>query len=545
MANSISSRSALAGLRTNGIPQRIGNNALWSYGVYLLVASAFLFCTYIAFRYIHQPLADVHAFRQTQTALTAYWMIKEGWTFAYQTPVAGFPWAIPFEFPIYQTLAAAIVGILGFELETAGRFVSYLFLIASAWPAFAISKRLKLPVTAPLVFCVLLWTSPLMVYWGRTFMIETAALFFSLACIPYAIDLIRRVSGWHSVIWFVVFATAAVLQKSTTGGPVLLFLLVTALFTPLRQTGLSFQTVRNGLYPIAVICVPLIIGLAWAHYADVVKAANPFGLQLTSKALGQWNFGTVQQKLSSETWLRVVWERSFQWNTGGVLGVLLIILPWLGWEREYRQYAWLSLAAFTLFLLPILIFTNLHLVHEYYQVACVPFLLGALAIAVGGWLRESTGIMMFVPLVTLVIVLSNLAFFAKSYGIVVARKLDELDPRSVQAYKVGHYLRDHTPPRTGLVVFGQGYSSEIAFQAQRKTMAVPPWFKEYRQLWDQPQKYLGSMPLSAIVICPPTDSFPTLSDLHDRMTNERGWNNVTVNGCEVLLKQSEMVSNSN
>ncbi|OQW88114.1 MAG: hypothetical protein BWK72_10250 [Rhodoferax ferrireducens] len=540
--NDASFRQVLVSLRADGTLQRIGNAPIWSHAVHLLAAAAFLFCTYIALRYIHQPLVDVHAFRQSQTALSTFWMLKEGWSLAYQTPVAGFTWAIPFEFPIYQTLVAAIVAVTGFELEAMGRFVSYTFLVACAWPVFLLSKRLGLPKSVPWVFCILLWTSPLNVYWGRTFMIETTALFFALACLPYALDLIRRVGGWRSELLFVAFATAAVLQKSTTGGPVLLFLFMAVVFVQLRKTGLSLQTVRDALYPVAVICVPLVIGLAWAHYADVVKMANPFGSQLTSKALSQWNFGTMQQKLDPETWRLVVWERSLSWNAGGWLGVVLVLLPWLG-GSEHRKLAWLSLAALTLFLLPVLIFTNLHFVHEYYQVACVVFLLGALAIVIGGWLPKATGMTLIVPVATLAIALPNLAFFSKTYGVVTARTLDELDPRSVQSYKVGRFLRDHTQPGSGLVVFGQGYSSEIAYQAQRKTMAAPPWFKEYRQLWDQPQKYLGNVPLSAIVICPPTDDFPTIRDMNSRLQNELGWKNVSVNGCQVLLRVTDMDSN--
>ncbi|MBV5327744.1 MAG: hypothetical protein JZU65_08925 [Chlorobium sp.] len=539
--------SILAGLRTNTTLQRIGNVTAWSYAVYLLAAAALFFCTYVAFRYIQQPLADVHAFRQTQTALTAFWMLKDGWMLSYQTPFAGFPWSIPFEFPIYQTLVAAIVAISDIELETVGRFVSYVFLVACAWPAFSLSKRLALPQSVPWVFCALLWASPLSIYWGRTFMIETTALFFSLACLPYALDVIRRVGGRSSVLWFVIFATAAVLQKITTGGPVLLFLFLLAMFTQLRRTVLSLQTARNLLYTLAVICIPLVIGLAWAHYADVVKMANPFGSQLTSKTLGRWIYGTMQQKLSPETWRLVVWERSLRWNAGGLLGVSLLILPWLS-GRVHRRYAWLSLAALTLFLLPVLIFTNVHFVHEYYQVACVPFLLGALAIVIGGWLHKATGMMLLVPIITMTIMLSNFAIFNKSYGIVAQRTIDELDPRSVQSYKVGRYLRDVTRPGSGLVVFGNGYSSEIAFQSQRKTMAAPPWFYNYSDLWANPQKYLGDLELAAIVICPGSDSFPTikgfpdLNNLEQRLRQEPEWIHRSVHGCELLLSPKTLVS---
>lgn len=509
-------------------------NSAFLYLIHALVAMSFLFFTFVTFRYVHQPLVDVHAFRQTQTALSAYWLLKEGWSLAYQTPIAGFPWAIPFEFPIYQALVASISLITGFELEAVGRSVSYAFLVACAWPSFILSARLNLPKCVPLVFCALLWTSPLCVYWGRTFMIETAALFFSFASLPYAIDLIKSVGGWRSFFLFTFFSTAAVLQKSTTGGPILLFIFMVALFTRFRLAKITVSNVCKIMYPLIVICIPLIIGFAWAHYADVVKNENLFGSQLTSQVLVKWNFGTMAQRLDPKTWSLVVWERSFGWNACGILGLVILVLPWFG-GRGNSRFAWLSLSAIALYLLPILIFTNLHVVHEYYQVANVPFLLGALSIVIGGWFRKVTGSIILVSILTMVVIFSNLAVFSKSYGIVITRSLDEQDKRSVQAYKVGQYLRENTPLGTGLVVFGQDYSSEIAFQSQRKTITVPPWFKEYRQLWDNPQKYLGDADLSAIVVCPLSDNFPDDNDITTRVKNSLEWRMVSVDGCRILF----------
>ena len=60
---------------------------------------------------INQPLLDWHYFRQTQTALTAYWLLKGGPWFAYLTPVLGAPWSVPFEFPVYQLITAAVAAM--------------------------------------------------------------------------------------------------------------------------------------------------------------------------------------------------------------------------------------------------------------------------------------------------------------------------------------------------------------------------------------------------------------------------------------------------
>ena len=44
-----------------------------------------------------QPIIDQHGFRQTQTALAAYWLLHGGDWLAYETPVLGSPWSIPME----------------------------------------------------------------------------------------------------------------------------------------------------------------------------------------------------------------------------------------------------------------------------------------------------------------------------------------------------------------------------------------------------------------------------------------------------------------
>lgn len=524
----------LLGMKDSAVLRRFEQAGGWMRVLQVLAVVALLFSAYYALRYSHQPLADAHAYRQTQTALTAYWMVQEGWQLAYQTPVAGFPWEIPFEFPLYQAIVAGLSSLTGFELGATGRLVSYLFLLACCWPAFAISRRLDLPRAVPWVFCALLLTSPLNVYWGRTFMIETAALFFTLACLPFAIDLVRGTGGWRSIALFFAFATAGVLQKSTTTGPVLLFLAVAATVVHVRQSGVSVQTVRRLLPAALAIGGVLAVGLAWAHYADLVKMANPFGKQLTSRGLATWNFGTLAQRLDPATWARVIWGRSLSGNAGGWLGVMLLLLPWV-FSPAHRRYAWLSLVALTIFVLPLAIFTNLHFVHEYYQVACVAFLLAALAVVIGGWLPAATGVPMLAPLATLAVMLLNVSVFHSAYGLMTTRTIGELDPRSQQSFNVGQYLRTHTRPGEGLVIFGQSYSSEVAYQAQRKSMTADHWFTEYAQVWDKPEAYLGGLRLGAIVVCPVTDQFPTRADIDARLAQEPHWIQETVNDCEILL----------
>jgi hypothetical protein len=47
---------------------------------------------------------------------------------------------------------------------------------------------------------------------------------------------------------------------------------------------------------------PLVAGGLWVRFADQVKSLNVVALLLTSAALKVWNFGTLQQRFSLETW---------------------------------------------------------------------------------------------------------------------------------------------------------------------------------------------------------------------------------------------------
>jgi len=70
---------------------------------------------------------DFHAFRQAQTAISAYYLWKLGPELAYETPVLGVPWSIPFEFPTFQGLVALIARYWVAPMDQIGRATSLFF----------------------------------------------------------------------------------------------------------------------------------------------------------------------------------------------------------------------------------------------------------------------------------------------------------------------------------------------------------------------------------------------------------------------------------
>ena len=497
----------------------------------LITALVAIFAVTITLRYVSQPLLEAHPFRQTQTALTAYWLLHEGWHLAYQTPVAGYPWAIPFEFPIYQTLAALIVRLGGFPLDAVGRLLSFAFLIGCAWPAVGITRRLALPREAVWVFCALLWSSPHYLFWGRSFLIETAALFFAFASIPYALDLLKASPAPSAVLLCAFFATLAGLQKVTTGVPVTIVLGCIWLIGWVRREGLRLPSIRGIAAPVCAFGLPILVSAAWNVYADAVKAANPFGAQLTSSALSAWNWGTFQQRLALSTHLDVFWTRMFVPNAGGPLGVALLAgaLAWPGIPRLRTHVS----VALSMFVLPVLMFANLHNVHDYYQTSCLLFMIGAVALTVAVWVPSVIPHRPAVPALTLMLVASNLMAFRVGYGQVMQMEFDVAHHRTLAVAKV---LRDYTPSASGFVAFGFDWSSELTYYAQRKSFTVPGFFREYDRAWTEPARYLGDAALGALVICP--TQAPSVEQVQQRLDSDPQWILVEVLDCRVLLKRT-------
>lgn len=457
----------------------------------------------VTIRHAGQPLLEWGMFRQTQTALTSYWMIHEGWQMPYQTPVAGYPWALPFELPIYQGIVALIVAWTGAPLDPTGRIVSFIFLLACAWPAFATARRLALPSSVAWLFCALLWSSPLYLFWGGTFLMETAAVFFAFAAVPYALDMRAVDPPWRAIALFALFMALGLLQKVTTAAPVAVVMGLVVGFSHLR--GFRHGAMRP--MPLAKIAlafiVPLAIGYAWTRYADHVRGLNFFGQTTTVGSQSQYYTGTIAERLNPDLLREIFWSRVFWYNAAGPIGIALLALALLIADGRTRAVIAVSLL---LFALPILMFLQVHYFLAYYQTACVVFLVAALAVATLCGLKRMPAYRIAAPLVALILVVCNFVQFANAYGAYLAR---EMDATNTSVLSVGDVIRRYTTDDSAILVFGLlshdsaypvvSYSSEIAYYAQRKAFTVEDSFEE--KIWNDPASYLGDKKLGAIIVC--------------------------------------------
>jgi hypothetical protein len=131
-----------------------------------------------------KPLLDLHAFRQTQTAISAYYMAEDsGMFFDYITPVLGKPWRIPMELPLYQWVVSRWHNLSGMGLDQSGKAISIALWFACIWPVWRLLGSLGQTFGQRGLALLVLYSSPLYLYWGRSFMIESTGLFLSLGMV--------------------------------------------------------------------------------------------------------------------------------------------------------------------------------------------------------------------------------------------------------------------------------------------------------------------------------------------------------------------------
>jgi hypothetical protein len=492
----------------------------------LFALGAAVYAIFIAFEYSGQLPLEMHSFRQSQTALTIYWFLQDGFKLAYETPVGGPPWSIPFEFPLYQGLVAIFTWLTGQSIEVVARLTSFVFLLSCLPATHSIVKNLKLPESVSYIFAALVLSSPVYLYWGRTIMIETTALFFAIMSIKFFVDGVTY--GWskRTIVLYLLFMIVAILQKATTGLPVVAVLAIVYAVMQTQRVGLmsTFLNRRYVAKGLMLFILPVAIGIIWTLYTDQVKSQSVFGRQLTSSALSAWNWGSLGQRFSLDLFEKVIWIRLIQENLAGYIGLLLLGFTAFSKKSLFLKYVFVS--TLSLVILPLLIFTNLHIVHNYYQAANLVFLIFALALALGAVVAPAIGSGAVAVALTIIFVL-NYSAFNLTYADAMKRTFSRKDTQSLE---IASALQRQVPVNSSVVIFGHDWNSDIAYLSQRKSFTVPVWFDEYEEISANPERFVGNSDLGAVLLCPEATE-PTLSALLDWTQRNKAWKVGRVGSC--------------
>jgi hypothetical protein len=446
-----------------------------------------------------QGIFDFHDFRQAQTALTTYWMTKGGDLLAYETPVAGYPWTIPFELPVYQW-ASALASLSGLSIFEASRLVSWAFFIGFLVFAAGTLKRLDISNSVILTFVILTLCSPLYLFWSRTVMIESTAIMFGAMFLYGLVGYLKKPNFLDAILLFAGLALCCLVKVTTLVSFAALAAIMTLWFLYKDyQAGASLVALgKRAFVPAFAAITAFVLLLVWLDFADTLKAKNPFGETLTSSGLSLFNLGTLAQRLNPAAWIDVFFGRAVRDTIGSP--VLVILIGWVIYKTRFM--VWPAIISMFLYVLPFLIFTNLHLVHNYYQYANAFFLLlffsigvvaaGKLDLEVFATWSERRKQNTFLS----VLVVMQLWVFSAGYWQFVIKDQSQ-DP----AYQIGAYFNKAVQPNEVAFSFGNTWSSIHSLMSERRVITLPDGAAPIALATKDMKVWTGGARIAAVVDC--------------------------------------------
>lgn len=350
----------------------------------------------VFFQVIEKPLLGPHAFRQTQNALSSYYFAKELLPiWVNKMPVLGPPWNVPTELPLFQYLSARLHLLSDLPLDLAGRVVSIFFMISMLFPLAIIARICAEKRNAAWLAVAVTVSSPLYLFWAPSYMMETTALFLSLMMVCISLLLVTSLmrsglfvnKSLHAFLFLIACSIGVVgaMQKGTTWASAAGVLLLLVIYFGVKFRCGRIRFLVAFTLVMIVISSSLICAKTWLNYGDSVKKLNPIAKEMVvvgSAHHNKWNYGTLEQKLSLQTWI-IIWNH--------IKDQIAVPLPVLNWSFLLfiivlgavcaPSSVWLTSIFIAGFLSGPLIFTNLYMEHSYYWCANAVWLLLAIVVS--------------------------------------------------------------------------------------------------------------------------------------------------------------------
>ena len=446
----------------------------------------------------NNTIFDDHGFRQSQTAISVYYTKWGSEFLSYKTPVLGPPWSIPFEFPLFQAIVAAIWHLFPLQLDQAGRLTSVAFFYLTFPPLFALLRELKLGTLTALATVALFAVSPQYIFWSRTFMIESTAICLAVTYLMFVVlalkyDDSRRTQILVFGLLSAVAGALAGVVKVTTYAP---FLLAAMLLIGCRsRQSWDGSRLRGALViflPLCAVLIPVLSVAVWTQHADSLKDQSTYHHLLTSHMLRAWNFGTLRQRVELANYVHFAGI-----GMGHVLdnltGNRAILFMSCGVALAASGYTLrVIMTCLALYGSASAMFFNLHFVHTYYAYSNGIFLVTAVGVAVGSLLNVG-GRKSWI----------GMCFFSLAIGICIMQ------------YFHGYYRVQHsnapgrpaaaaivdreTKPSDILLIDGLDWSSELPYQAHRRAIMMLEAHRD--EAFQEAVREEGVNPISSLLIC--------------------------------------------
>lgn len=415
-------------------------------------------------------ICDAHSFRQTQTAITSYYFIKEGFLFDYITPVVGYPWRIPFEFPIYQLVVAIISKITHLDMEITGRIVS----IAAFYGCIAFVLKFKNLIkgfpsylSASLILC-----HPVYIFWSRTFLIESTALLLTIAFIYYTMLYLEK--GNFKLLFVLTLLGVLGITTKVTTFLVGLGLVCLYLLHAFKTNKEFILKSKSKLIYLGVLLLALAGALvAWTSHCDHAKNESYIGSNLTSIKLNNWNFGSFAQRFQFQSWSDAFYHSGY---TLFISFIILFVILVSSSSRKKNPMAIIWLLAG---MAGPLVFFNLYAVHDYYHYANTGFLLIGMAYFISQIIEPKKRRDWVIGLVVF-------SLWVYHIGYSQTQKIN-----NEQFVELGAFVEKNSNPEDVVMIVGNDWGAEIAYYSHRKCITVPGWMMDSLKI--APEKFVRKL----------------------------------------------------
>jgi len=355
----------------------------------------------VRFRHMGETIAGPHSGRQCDTAFFALDFYRNGIDLLHPSMCWMGPHkTLAFEFPLPEAVMALGYHVFG-PRHAVARALTLLAYLGSAWYLYLIVAYLRTARAARLATLVYL-AAPLALVYSRAIHIDFWAVLCAHAMLYY---LLRGYDAERT--WLIVLGTAFGALAFLIKAPYAFYL-----FLPFGLHVVRRFKLKRLLAWAPILVLPLVAFALWRWHVARVNAAAPDWdfipgyAKFTMRA--DWFFGPLSQRLEIGNW-RMLAQRMVMAITGS-LGVYLLLVGLIPWSRDRRGLAffWVWLAGVGLY---VLIFFNLNLIHDYYQIPLLAPLAFFIAVAIEALFleRERPGWLARVPLALTVLLLVGMA----------------------------------------------------------------------------------------------------------------------------------------
>lgn len=434
----------------------------WLVGLFAL---ALLLHAWLVFFNLQMPFLSGHEFRQSQTALIAYYIDRDNnFSPFYEQPIFGKPWvSFILEFPLYQWCVVGLSRIAELPHHLAARIVSIVCFYLALPAMYLALGRFRLDCARRLLILAFVLVCPVYIFYTRAFLIDPMATMFSawfLAGFLRTMD--GRHYGWLAVT--MVAGAAAALVKNV----VLAVWMLPAAAYGAWMLWRDWRAREGWRRPLATFVwgmatvMPLLVAMRWwVQATDALKESNPSTTLFTSTALsqGNWGLGRFGELFSWGLW-RTLMDR---WSEAILHPWLLLVLT-VGGLVFFPRHRGKMMALAGVFLLAQILIPYAYAWQDYYYYSCAAFIVAVCGLlAVGIW-DSKLPRWLGVGLVVLM-----LAGHVQTYW---GNYRQQQAAVSLGKNSFTENIKEITPPGSVLVIAGYDWAAMIPYYSERRALMI-------------------------------------------------------------------------